>query len=423
MYFNLRCLFLCAHLLSLLEEKEVMYKVEDNVILVREADFAASDHRNLGLRLDSLLLTWNETKDGSAVEVREQYGILGRKDTFTRTLLEWRPEEEEEEEEEGNSRPARVQHIWERRRDLGGLALRVSLVPFYPSVFLGEDDDENYRGYFVEVMHILQKKLNFRAEYRTEVEFGVPDDSGGWSGAVGSVAAGSVDLALDLTVTPERAAAVDFSMPVFEGVFTLLVADGGRTEEGGGPQVNFLVFFDILEGRAWLALAATVAAVAAAHSCLEMSSTTSGGAGCGCGGLLSGVLPSLLSLIQQSSDDAEGRCRQGCHSSSLLPSRILLWSANFGLFLSFAFFSCDLTATMTAMSPPPSVASFRDVLESGMTLLYPAGSALETVLDKAAPNSSMRRVSVDGTTSKSAVYILQYSRTVKPRFMESTLQF
>ena len=107
---------------------------------------------------------------------------------------------------------------------------------------------------------------------------------------------------------------------------------------------------------------------------------------------VNGVLSSAMLLIQQSSDDCDKLHGQGAKTAARTGSRFFFLAASLCSYLLFALYTSDLTATMTAGIPPPTLASFGDVLEApGVRVAYVGGTSEEAFM-KFSKDRATRRV-------------------------------
>jgi len=79
-------------------------------------------------------------------------------------------------------------------------------------------------GFGVDLLKELSKEAKFKYEIKLVDNYGTYQESHqNWTGLVGEITSGSADLAIaDLTVTAERAKAIDFSIPFMSGGITIL---------------------------------------------------------------------------------------------------------------------------------------------------------------------------------------------------------
>ncbi len=242
--------------------------------------------------------------------------------------------------------------LWSRRHDLGGTVLRVAAVELPPFVFWDEEEG-THGGSFVEILSDLEEALNFRAElaFPADGKFGSEDrDSGRWNGAIGEVLEGRADLTSSAAMSVERLEVVDFAFTLTAIHATVLTAGGH-----GAMSVNLNVtaFLNIFDPTVWAVLASLLLTVAALFALLDgISDGLDWGRA-----LADGLFSSTVLAIQQGSDDVDRWCgadkdKDGQKKIPLLSFRTTFLSASLCLYLVFALYTSDLTATMTAGSPP-----------------------------------------------------------------------
>lgn len=113
----------------------------------------------------------------------------------------------------------------DRRSNLLGLNLRILIEKQPPHVYFNVDRDNSQEelvnldassdphGLFVDLLHILQRDLNFTTDVavRTDRVYGVLDAQGNWTGMIGSLIRQQADLiATSVTLTLERSQVVAF---------------------------------------------------------------------------------------------------------------------------------------------------------------------------------------------------------------------
>ncbi len=193
------------------------------VALVPISDLPSITER-VCLRFDGYLLTYAFPDEGT-VEVLEHYGVACANDQSNLVLRGHIKEEE-------GSFTTTSLPLWERRSNFKGVTLTAGAVIKYPGVFestsSSTEQSSHYDGYLIEILALLQASLNFRLRLVVppDGQFGVLVN-GSWSGAMGLLVDGSVDFnAAFITMTLERAQAVDFSHSTKTGIVTLLRAAG-----------------------------------------------------------------------------------------------------------------------------------------------------------------------------------------------------
>lgn len=76
--------------------------------------------------------------------------------------------------------------------------------------------NDQYEGFGIELIEKLSQKLGFNYTFELQPDgvYGTPDKTGEWNGMIRELMDDRADLAItDLTITSEREAAVDFTMP------------------------------------------------------------------------------------------------------------------------------------------------------------------------------------------------------------------
>ena len=109
---------------------------------------------------------------------------------------------------------------------------------------------------FVEIFRALRDKLNFTFSVHPpeDGEWGVLKGDGTWTGMVGQLATGAIDIApTDFTVTIERSSAISFGQTITQIYSSLFI----KNPTGN---FNYLAYIQPLHVRAWLAVLGLIAA-------------------------------------------------------------------------------------------------------------------------------------------------------------------
>lgn len=86
----------------------------------------------------------------------------------------------------------------------------------------------NMNRFVDELISLLQSELGFNATMEETDVNGAVDAKGQWNGMVGRLVDGTADMAIgDLTITPDRANAIDFTVPIIESGVAVLVKKSG----------------------------------------------------------------------------------------------------------------------------------------------------------------------------------------------------
>jgi ABC-type amino acid transport substrate-binding protein len=144
---------------------------------------------------------------------------------------------------------------------LRGKEIHVTSIVAAPYLTHKADGGAQYEGYMVDLLDAVADILGCRfvikevadGRYGTSNEGGVAAVPGGrghlqaeWNGMIGEVMRGDADLAVaDLTVTPQRALAVDFSQPILDNGLVAVASHqvAGRSVEdlAARDDLTFLV--------------------------------------------------------------------------------------------------------------------------------------------------------------------------------------
>ncbi len=164
--------------------------------------------------------------------------------------------------------------------------------------------------------------------------------------------------------------AIEFTLPLSMEIGTLI---GPATK---GLEKHYWVYAEIFPASAWTVVAATLTALSVAHlfATIYIREETSGSAWT----VLDALCTSPLHLLQLSSP---------LESRRSLSTRVAIIVSCFFGYLAFAYYTCDLTARMTAEPPASPVKSFKDALDFGYSVVTVASSAAVDNL-KGAPNTS-----------------------------------
>ncbi|KAK3869799.1 hypothetical protein Pcinc_024918 [Petrolisthes cinctipes] len=117
-------------------------------------------------------------------------------------------------------------------RDFRGNAVRMAITETPPYAMLGKDARGRLHptGYLIDLIHLLQQQLNFTIEWveTEDGEYGVPTDSGQWTGLVGDLQKGRADVALgSISYTLTRSPIIDFSPAIdYSSVRVLIFTQG-----------------------------------------------------------------------------------------------------------------------------------------------------------------------------------------------------
>ncbi len=204
----------------------------------------------------------------------------------------------------------------------------------------------------------LSSKLNFTQSIvqPRDCEWGIFDGKR-WSGLVGALKRGKVDLSTaGLEQTSARDAAVDFSVPVTRHVTTLIARVGGDS-----AAVDTWLFVELMPAAVWAAGIGIAAAFGITFLLIVVSKSAP-------------KWPTLNRLKRATS------------------ARILLFCGSLSCLMVFDMATSDLTSRLTTATPPSPAKSFQDVLENGYNVVVIRGTSDDENLSTARPGSAMHAV-------------------------------
>ena len=142
--------------------------------------------------------------------------------------------------------------VWERRMDLSGLVLKISVMPSAPYLALENHPNGTLgmSGLFADVFHVLQGILHFEYELSTPPDktWGNLNDDGSYTGMIGMLQRREIDLApTSFTITNMRSLVVDFAKPIVEMHHRFFI----KNPKDG---LNWTAYLDPLAWEVWLVL-------------------------------------------------------------------------------------------------------------------------------------------------------------------------
>ncbi|KAK4318711.1 hypothetical protein Pmani_010284 [Petrolisthes manimaculis] len=120
-------------------------------------------------------------------------------------------------------------------RDFMGNVVRMAISETSPYVMMGKDARGRLHptGYIIDLIHLLQQQLNFTVEWveTEDGEYGVPTDSGQWTGMVGDLQKDRADVALgSFSYTLMRSSVIDFSPAIDYSSLRVLIFTQGENQ-------------------------------------------------------------------------------------------------------------------------------------------------------------------------------------------------
>ena len=300
-------------------------------------------------RLDSVIYFFNHTHDG-VYSVWENYGVKWESPK-KRMILKWMPQHDEIELLTDKF------DVWVRRGDLGGILLTSGVLewPRYLVPDIGNDGAmTGATGFYPDIMSELMARLNFTLMYvpSKDGNWGTRTGNGSWNGLVSMLIDGEVDLVTcGLSFHKARVDAIDFSFPPITWEYATLMAPLDRATE-----FNFWAYIDIFPASAWALCSLYIAAACFIFPFAGFRPS-------------SNALQALLASISN---------RAGFDPRATTKAVELTFGL--GIYLLFAYFSCDLTARMTTGPMELNIKSFEDAVSLGYTVLVQRGTVEEDYL-------------------------------------------
>ena len=312
-------------------------------------------------RLDSVIYFYNGTQS-DGYSVWESYAVkLGV--PSPRMILKWTPKGDQVQTLTDEF------EVWERRRDLGGIVLTSGVLewPRYLVPVIADDGAMiDATGFYPDILSELMARLNFTIAYvpSKDGNWGTRAENGSWNGLVSMLIDGEVDLVTcGLSIDSFREEEIDFSFPPITWEYATLLAPLNRATE-----FNFWAYTDIFPATVWALCTLYILAACFIFPFAGFRPS-------------SNALQSLLTSIST---------RAGFDPKATTKAVELTFGL--GIYLLFAYFSCDLTARMTTGPMELDIKSFEDAIALGYTVLVQRGTVEEHYLKNAPNGSAMKWV-------------------------------
>lgn len=320
------------------------------------------------LRFDSnFFIVSGAEGEAAAAEVREWYRIKGV--AFSGPFATWAGRE---------GLHVETPAVWERRKNLNGLTLRMYMLPWTFFVMQPVEAGRDFDGLGPDILKAMRAISNFTIEWHVPEDrvFGVPLANGSWTGLVGALQRGEADLSGVMAVTHARSAVLSYNTPFIESRGTLIIRNPAHFGGGGGDDINLTAFVSVFSPSAWMLIGAMLVVVVAGHFVLLSSSTGDGGRF-----LYSSASTSMAfgykSFLQLEVSAARSRnSRNG----------LFLTAVAVGVVLQ-AYYGGILTSFLTAKLPATQLKSYSDAVELGYRVVTLAGSKMVTDLKTAKPGT------------------------------------
>ncbi len=201
-----------------------------------------------------------------------------------------------------------------------------------------------------------------------------------WNGMVRQLELKEVDLCgASLTITEERSQVIDFSIGVLQDIISISVPNPALAG-GQAKDINILVFLTVFTKTAWLGILVTAIISSAVYALVALFQKDSFASALNyLHHFALGMQDFFLSLIQRNSNTGQ--------HLKLTAARVLMVTTSSLTFILFTYYGGDLTATMTAGLPAPSLKSFQDILDSEYKFHLSKGTFIFDNLAHAEPDT------------------------------------
>ncbi len=209
-----------------------------------------------------------------------------------------------------------------------------------------------------------------------------------WNGMVRQLELKQVDICgATLTITEERSQDIDFTVGVVQDIVAVFVPNPSMIE-GQAKDINVLVFFTVFTKTAWLGILFTAIVSSAVYALVDIVHTVENTGISSAQSFMKhfglGMYEFFLSLIQRNSNTGE--------HLKLTGAKLLLMTTSAVSYILFTYYGGDLTATMTAGLPMPSIKSLQDILDSDYTFHMQGGTVYEDLFSHAEPDTVMHKL-------------------------------
>ena len=354
-------------LLNILIKELYLFK-KGLIGLLPESDF--TNDLDKALRLDTKIYLY--ATFGETIVLKEAYAVNGEK--ITHEIGTWS-------EKTGLKVPTK--NMWERRKSMRGMSVRVATVH---TLFLHElyydlpgTSIIGGGGFFIEPLNILASKLNFTLDLMVskDGQWGATNNNGTWNGLVGMLIAKETDItAALLSVSEERSKVIEFGIPLLSEVITLV-------SPPLKPKTDPWIYLEIFPKPAWYVCGAMVTIISVCFVTINHSGIN----------YLHHSHDSEKFTIVNSISLSMTFFRQIYYDINIkgLSTKILFMLSALSTYLLYAHYTAFLTAASTSLKDN-SIRSFRDVLKGGYKVTVWEHTSNHDELKLAKPGTPMHEV-------------------------------
>ena len=331
-------------------------------------------------------------------------------------------------------------NIWERRSDFYGATVRVASINLDPLNALhdcsGEGEGvevcrevceemcqevckeiqicEDGSGFFVEPVKYLAEKLNFTIQFRFSIDgkWGGQDKNGEFNGMIGMLVRDEADVATAaLTRTLARNDVAPFGITLFIEKSTLA---GPVTDQ---QAINVWVFFDIFPKITWVVIGLTILVIGVGFVIIKTSTTRA---------LIirESEEMNIFNAMGLSALPTEVELAPYNINMNYLSSRILFFFGGIVLFVLFAHYEANLTASMTSGPQESGIKSFDDVIKGEYRVVVEDSTSMHIFMKTAQPGSAMHRFYYDVMEDDETSFVAGLQESIDALFdQDKTLVF
>ena len=306
---------------------------------------------------------------------------------------------------EGTGFEVQQKNIWERRSDFYGATVRVASINLDPLNALndcsgeGEGVEVCYEGgeckeiqicgegsgFFVEPVKYLAEWLNFTIQFRFSIDgkWGGQDKNGVFNGMIGMLVRDEADVATAaLTRTLARNDVAPFGITLFIEKSTLA---GPVTDT---QAINVWVFFDIFPKITWVVIGLTILVIGVGFVVIKTSTDRAQI-------VRESEEMNIFNAMGMSALPTEVELAPYNINMNYLSSRILFFFGGIVLFVLFAHYEANLTASMTSGPQESGIKSFDDVIKGEYRVVVEDSTSMHIFMKTAQPGSAMHQFYYD----------------------------
>ena len=292
-------------------------------------------------------------------------------------------------------------NMWDRRKNFGGMTIRVATLSLPILHELYYDESGKYitggDGFLIQPLKILAEELNFTIKFIQSVDgkWGGVDINGTWDGLIGMLVRGEVDVAAAiLSQTKERHKVTTFSTQLLEGDITLMSQRSTERES------RFWIYLQIFPMSVWLLCGVMVGSIAVGFTTINIS---------GINYLHDTYDPEKFNLLN-GFGLALSFFRQIYYEVNVqsISTRMFFIISAVSTYIIFVHYITYLTAVSTSGTEESSIHSFEDVINGGYKVLVVENTAEHRVLREAKPGSYMHQVYHKSMIGNPNVFLKSY---------------